>query len=85
MWRTRMLLCEGDDMLRALIIFIGLIVVIPAASNGEWGTVGITVAIVLVLLWMGHAERVDVKAWSNRQRYWAYGEKPDWAEKRRGK
>lgn len=60
-------------MLRALIVILALVVVIPAASNGEWGAAGIAVVIAVVLLAMGASERRDAKAWMNYRNYWAEG------------
>lgn len=60
-------------MLRALIVILALVVVIPSVSNGEWGAAGLAVVIAVVLLAMGASERKDTKAWMNCRDYWADG------------
>ena len=47
--------------------------VYAAAGNGEWGSVATGIVIILILLLMGSVHRRDVRAWNNRQNYWADG------------
>ena len=60
-------------MIRATIIFLAIIVIIPSVSNGQWGAAGIAAVIAVVLLMMGSEERKDTKAWQNCRDYWAEG------------
>lgn len=58
-------------MMTIVIGVLGLIVLICTASNGEWGAFGITLAVLLGLIFMAACEREHVKARNNRDRYWA--------------
>ena len=60
-------------MIRALIVILAIVVVIPSVSNGEWGAAGLAVVIAVVLLAMGASERKDARAWLNWRDYWADG------------
>lgn len=60
-------------MIVAVIIFVALIIIIPAADNGQWGVVLLFAGIAAVLLLMGASERKDTRAWINRRNYWADG------------
>ncbi len=65
-------------MLTVIIGFIGFVVIFTGISNGAWGTVAVAGVILLFLMLCSSTERRDVKAWNNRQNWWAYGEEPDW-------
>lgn len=72
-------------MLRVIILFLGLVVVVPTAlGNGELGVAGLAVVIVVALLFIGSVERRDARAWNNRQEYWAHGG-PERRRTRRGR
>lgn len=61
-------------MIAALVsVILFIAVIIPAAGNGEWGTVGVTVVIMLVMLGIGSAARWERKAYYNAIDYWARG------------
>ena len=60
-------------MLTILIGFLGLVVLICTASNGQWGAFGVTLVVLLLLIGMASCERKDVRAWKNCRDWWADG------------
>ena len=64
-----------------IIAFIGGVIIVMTANVDGIGVAGYVVGGIFVLLGLlamdWHKE--DVKARTNRRRYLAYGEKPDWA------
>ena len=70
-------------MITGIIAFFILIVcIIPAISNGEWGSVAIGAVIALLVLYLGIISREDDRAFNNFTHYWATGERPGRKESR---
>lgn len=59
-------------MLTIVIGFLGLVVLICTASNGEWGAFGLALVVLVLLIGMAACEREEVKAKNNRDRYWSH-------------
>ena len=65
-------------MITGIVVFVILIAVMPPAiNNGEWGVVGVTVAVCLILLVLGVAGREVDSAYGNFVHYWSTGERPE--------
>ena len=60
-------------MLTLIIGILFLVVVIPSAANGQWGSVAVAVVILLFLMACSSEERNDAKAYMNFRDYWAEG------------
>ena len=69
-------------MLTIAIGFLFFVVIYAAAGDGAWGSVGLAVVILLLLMLASSVEREDTKARANWRRYWAEGG-PDREEKKR--
>lgn len=58
-------------MFRILIMLLGVVTIGASLSNGEVGAALVAAVIVAVLLFMGSAERKEMRARSNWVDYWA--------------
>lgn len=58
-------------MFRILIVLLGAVTIGAGLSNGETGAALVAAVIVAVLLFMGSAERKEMRARSNWVDYWA--------------
>ena len=66
-----------------ILAFIGAVMILFALYNEELNIIALVVGIVFVILGLATMSVGDeeVRAWSNRRRYWAYGKEPDWRER----
>lgn len=64
---------EVRKVFTILIGLVGAFVIYVGVSNGEWGPVGLAVAILLILYLAAYNERQEWKAYRNARDYWAAG------------
>lgn len=71
-----------------ILMFVGIIVAVIGFTKIDDSGYGILIAgivIFLLGLCVSSVHIEEVKARTNRRRYWAYGEEPDWVKERRTK
>lgn len=69
-----------------ILMFVGIIVGVIGFTKIDDSGYGILIAGVVIFLLglcMSSVHSEEVKARTNRRRYWAYGEEPDWKRRKR--
>ena len=67
-----------------LSVIFGMFAVLSAAT-GHWVAAVICGVLTLISMEVSSDERAHYRAQVNRDRYWAYGEEPDWKRSQRQK